>query len=44
MPVAARIASDVAYVIRINHEIRCAWRAQYLVRLQADSSRSAHCK
>ena len=44
MPVAPRIVSDVSYVMRINHEIHFAWQAQYLVRLEVDSSRSAHCK
>ena len=44
LPVAPRIVNDVACVMRINHEIHFAWQAQYLVRLQADSSRSAHCK
>ena len=32
MPVAPRIVNDVAYVMRINHEIHVAWQAQYLVR------------
>ena len=44
MPVAPRIVNDVSYVPCINHEIQFAWQAQYLVRLEGDSSRSAHCK
>ena len=44
MPVALRIVNDVAYVMRINHKIHCAWQAQYLVRLEGDSCCSAHCK
>ena len=44
MPVAPRIVNDVSYVTRINHEIRFAWPAQYLVRLEDDSCCSAHCK
>ena len=44
MPVALRIVNDVSYVSRINHAIPFAWQAHYLVRLQGDSSRSAHCK
>ena len=34
MPVAPRIVNDVSYVSRINHDIHCAWQAQYLVRLE----------
>ena len=41
MPVAPRIVADVSYVMRINHDIPFAW---YLVRLEGDSCRSAHCK
>ena len=33
MPVAPRIVNDVAYAMRMNHEIHFAWLAQYLVRL-----------
>ena len=44
MPVALRIVNDVSYVMRINHEIHFAWQAQYLVRLEEDSCRCAHCK
>ena len=44
MPVAPRIVNDVAYVMRINHEIHVAWQAQYLVRLEGDACCSAHCK
>ena len=41
---APRIVNDVSYVTRINHEIHCAWQAQYLVKLEGDSCGSAHCK
>ena len=44
MPVAPCIVNDVAYVMRINHEIHFAWQAQYLVRLEGDACCSAHCK
>ena len=44
MPVAPRIVNDVSYVMRINHHIPFAWQAQYLVRLEWDSCRSAHSK
>ena len=44
MPVAPRIVNDVSYVMQINHDIPFAWQAQYLVRLQGDACRSAHCK
>ena len=44
MPVARRIVNDVSYVMRINHDIPFAWQVQYLVRLQGDACRSAHCK
>ena len=44
IPLAPRIENDVSYVMCINHEIHFAWQAQYLVRLQGDSSRPAHCK
>ena len=44
MPVAPCIVNDVAYVMRINHEIHFAWQAQYLVRLEGVDSCSAHCK
>ena len=42
--VAPRIASDVSFLMRINHEIHFAWQAQYLVKLDCDSCCSAHCK
>ena len=42
--VALRIVNDVSYVMRINHEIHFSWQAQYLVRLEDDTSCSAHCK
>ena len=41
---APRIANDVSYVMRINHEIDFAWQAQYLVRLEGVDCCSAHCK
>ena len=44
MPVALRIVNDVSYVMQINHDAPLAWQAQYLVRLEEDSCRSAHCK
>ena len=44
MPVAPRIVNDVAYVMRINHEIHVVWQAQYLVRSEVDACCSPHCK
>ena len=44
MPVAPRIVNDLSYVMRINRDTPFAWQAQYLVRLEGDSSRSAHWK
>ena len=44
MTLAPRIVTDVSNVMRINHEIRFAWQAQYLVTLEDDSCCSAHCK
>ena len=44
MPVALRIVTDVSFERWMNHDIPFAWQAHYLVRLQGDSSRSAHCK
>ena len=44
MPVAPRIVNDVSYVMWINHQIHFAWQVQYLVRLEGDACRSAHCK
>ena len=41
---APRIANDVSYVTRINHEIHVAWQVQYLVQLEDDSCCCAHCK
>ena len=35
---APRIVNDVSYVTRINHEIRFAWHAQYLVKFECDFS------
>ena len=43
MLVAFRIVNDVAYVMRINHDIiHFAW--QYLMRLEGAACCSAHCK
>ena len=44
LPVAPRIVNDVAYVMRINHDIHFVWQAQYLVRLEGDACCSPHCK
>ena len=35
--VARRIVSDVAYLMRINHEIHCSSHGQYFVKLENDS-------
>ena len=35
---ALRIGNDVSYETRINHEMRFAWQAQYLVKLECDFS------
>ena len=42
--VALRIVNNVSFVRRINHEIHFSWQAQYLLKLEADSCCSAHCK
>ena len=42
--VAPRIAKNVSYVMRINHEIHFAWQAQYLVQLKGDSGCFVDCK
>ena len=42
--VAPRIVNSVSCVKRIQHEIHFSWQAQYLVRLEDDTSCSAHCK
>ena len=44
LTVAPRIVNGVSYVSRINHDIRFAWQAQYLVKLEGDSCCSAHWK
>ena len=44
MPVALRIVNAVSYERRINHDTPFAWQAQYLVRLEGDAFRYAHCK
>ena len=43
-PVAPRIANDVSYVTRINHENHFSWQAQYLVTLDNDTRCIAQCK
>ena len=43
-PVAPRILNSVSLVTWINHEIHFSWQAQYLVKLEAESCCSAHCK
>ena len=43
MPVAARNVNDVSYVTRITHDSHSSWQAQYLVRLEGHTCRSAHC-
>ena len=40
--VAPRIVNDLPYVSTVNHEIHFAWQAQYLVKLEDDSSRIAN--
>ena len=40
--VAPRIVNDVSYVTTIKHASHSVWQAQYLVRLDGDTS--AHCK
>ena len=42
--VAPRIVNSVSCVTRINHEIHFSWQAQHLLKLEADSCCSAHCK
>ena len=42
--VTPRIVNNVSYVTKINHESHFAWQAQYLLKLEADSCCSAHCK
>ena len=44
LPVAPRSVNSVACVKRIQHEIHVSWQAQYFVRLEDDSSCSAHYK
>ena len=41
---APRIVNSFSCVKRIQHEIHFSWQAQYLVRLEDDTSCSAHCK
>ena len=44
LPVAPRSVNSVACVKRIQHEIHVSWQAQYFVRLEDDTSCSAHYK
>ena len=39
-----RIVNSVSCVKRIDHESHVLWQAQYLLKLEADSCCSAHCK
>ena len=38
------IVNSVSCVKRIDHESHFSWQAQYLLKLEADSCCSAHCK
>ena len=42
--VTLRIVNSVSCVKRIDPESHFSWQAQYLVKLEADSCCSAHCK
>ena len=42
--VTPRIVNSVSCVKRIDHESHFSWQAQYLLKLEADSCCSAHCK
>ena len=42
--VALRIAYNVSYVTRINHESHFAWQAQYVAMLEGNLCCSAQCK
>ena len=42
--VTPRIVNSVSCVKRIDHESHFLWQAQYLLKLEADSCCSAHCK
>ena len=42
--VSPRIVNSVSCVKRIDHESHFSWQAQYLLKLEADSCCSAHCK
>ena len=42
--VSPRIVTSVSCVKRIDHESHFSWQAQYLLKLEADSCCSAHCK
>ena len=41
---APRIGNNVSYVTKITDDIHFVWQAQYLVKLEAASCCSAHCK
>ena len=42
--VTPRIVNSVSCVKRNDHESHFSWQAQYLLKLEADSCCSAHCK
>ena len=42
--VTPRIVNSVSCVKRIDHESHFSWQAQYLLKLEAGSCCSAHCK
>ena len=42
--VTPRIVNSVSCVKRIDHGSHFSWQAQYLLKLEADSCCSAHCK
>ena len=42
--VTPRIVNNILCVKRINYESHFSWQAQYLLKLEADSYCSAHCK
>ena len=44
LPVVPRSVNSVACVKRIQHEIHVSWQAQSFVRLEDDTSCSAHYK
>ena len=42
--VPPRIVNSVSCVKRVDRESHFSWQAQYLLKLEADSCCSAHCK